>query len=606
MRLKVGALIGVLLVPTQFLYAKPITVTTLAHNSEAKYGAATHLPYANPDAPKGGTLSLSAQGAFNSANPWMTTGVAMRGTDYLYDTLMTGSLDESFVMYPQLADKVTYDPDDASWVIYHVNPDARFWDGTPVTSNDVKATFDALLTKGLMQMRSYLADVKQVEVLDKQRVKFHFVSGDNKEILLTVGQFPIFAKASVDADFETLSLKPLVGSGPYKLGAVDEGRSVTYQRDPNYWGQKVMANQGRFNFDTVKYVYYGSDDIALEGFKVGQYQFRQENTARNWVTAYNFPAVKQGLIVKEEIDSTMPVAMQAFAMNLRRPLFADIRVRQALTEAFDFELLNKTLFYNQYERLTSFFHGSELAATGTPSPQELAVLQPLLPTLSPTEKQAVLTEWQLPQSDGQGYHRAALLRARKLLLAAGFYYQDMQLYQPNGKSAQIEILINDERLSRLLLPYIRNLKRLGFDASIRLVDHAQYIERLRNFDYDMVMSNFYQSLSPGAEQAYMWGSAAADEPGNNNYAGIKSKAIDTVIAKLMQAKSRQDILLYTKVLDRLLRAGYYMVPLYGKSSTNVVYWDKYRHVDNAATNTLDINYWWVDKQAEAKIDAYLH
>lgn len=586
--------------------ADPITVTALAHNSEATHLQKSYLPYANPEAPKGGMLSLSALGAFNSANPWMTTGIAMQGTEYLYDTLMTGSLDESFVMYPQLAEKVTYDPDDTSWVIYHINPKAKFWDGTPVTSEDVKATFDALLSKGLMQMRSYLSAIDSVEALDKHRVKFHFKSDDNKEILLTVGQFPIFAKSSVDKDFEKLTLTPLTGSGPYKLARVEEGQSVTYQRDPNYWGQNVMANKGRFNFDIIKFIYYGSDETALEGFKVGQYQFRQENTARKWATAYNFPAVKAGLIKKEEINIKTPVMMQGLVMNLRHQIFDDIRVRQALTEVFDFELMNKTLFYDQYERLDSYFHGSELAATGTPSAEELAVLKPLLPKLEFIQRQKVLEEWQLQESDGKGYHREALLRARQKLLDAGFYYQDMRLYQPNGKPAKLEILITNDTVSRILLPYVRNLKRLGFDASVRLVDMPQYLERLRRFDYDMIMAGFPQSLSPGSEQSYLWGSAAADEQGNRNYSGIKNGAIDEVISKLTYADNREDIVLYSKVLDRLLRAGYYMVPMYGTPLTRVAYWDKYRHVDGPPDNAVGLDYWWVDQTAEKKINNYLH
>ncbi|PNK59731.1 extracellular solute-binding protein [Psychrobacter sp. FDAARGOS_221] len=585
--------------------ADPVTVSALGHNTKAAYTSAPYMPYANPNAPKGGVLSQSAIGTFNSANMWMTTGIAMRGTEYLYDTLMTGSLDESFVMYPQLAEKVTYDPEDTSWIIYHINPKAKFWDGSAVTAEDVEATYDAYLNKGLMQVRSYLSAIESIEVIDTHRVKFHFASADNKEILLTVAQFPIFKKASVEKEFETLSLKPMMGSGPYQLDHVEQGRSVTYRRDPNYWGQQVMANKGRFNFDYIKYVYYGSDEVALEGFKVGQYHFRQESSARKWATAYNFPAVKAGLIKKESISSHNPVMMQALVMNLRKPLFADIRVRQALTDAFDFELMNKTLFYDQYERLESYFHGSELAATGEPSEREKQMMAPLLDQLDPVQKKYALSEWQLPKSDGKGYPREALLQAREKLLEAGFYYQNMKLYQPNGKPAKLEILIADDKITRVLLPYVRNLKKLGFDASIRQVDSPQYLERLRRFDYDMIIGGFPQGLSPGAEQSYMWGSQAADEVGNQNYSGIKNEAIDEVINKLILAEDREQIVLYSKVLDRLLRAGFYMVPMYGTSNTRVVYWDKYRHVDKLPDNGVGLDYWWVDGEAESKVNRYL-
>lgn len=585
--------------------AAPITTTALGHNSTTEYIDVPFMPYANPNAPKGGTLSLEARGTFNAANKWMTTGVAMVGTDYLYDTLMTGSLNEAFTMYPQLANKVTYDPDDTSWIIYHVNPAARFWDGSPVTSSDVKATYDAILTKGPMYIRSYLGDIKDIEIVDKQRVKFVFKSDENKEILLTVGQFPIFAKLSIDTDFEKITLTPLMGSGPYKLGRVDAGRAVSYVRDPNYWGRDLMVNRGRYNFDMIKFVYYQSDEIAFEGFKSGQYRFRPENKASNWATGYNFPAVKAGLINKETISSENPVPMQGLVMNMRRPLFQDIRVRQALTAAYDFEWMNKTLFHGQYERLQSFFHGSELAATGTPSAAEMQVLSPLLAKLEPIQRQAVLTEWRLPTSDGSGFNRKALLEARQLLLDAGFYYDDMQLYQPNGKLAQIEVLMTSETMGRVLLPYIRNLKRLGFDATLRQVDGPQYYERMRRFDYDMVVDVFAQSLSPGAEQAAFWGSVAADEAGNANTIGIKNIVIDEVASALANAESRDEIVLYTKVLDRLLRAGHYLVPLYGKSATNVAYWNQYRHTEKLPTNAVAIDYWWTDKEAEARVNQYL-
>ncbi len=600
-----SAMLGATLCWVSVSIAAPITTEALGHNSTSDYIDAPFMPYANPNAPTGGTLSLDARGTFNSANKWMTTGVAMIGTDYLYDTLMTGSLNEAFTMYPQLASRVTYDVDDASWIIYHLNPDARFWDGSKVSSRDVKATYDALLTKGPMFIRSYLSDIKEVQILDEQRVKFVFESDDNKEILLTVGQFPVFAKSSIDADFDKISLKPLMGSGPYKLGRVDAGRSVSYVRDPNYWGRDLMVNRGRYNFDRIKFVYYQSDEIAFEGFKSGQYRFRPENKASNWATGYNFPAVKAGLIKKEAISSKNPVPMQGLIMNQRRALFQDIRVRQALSHAYDFEWMNKTLFHNQYERLQSFFHGSELAATGTPSATEMQILTPLLANLEPIQRQGVLAKWQVASSDGSGFNREGLLKARQLLLDAGFYYENMQLHQPDGKPAQIEVLMTGDTISRVLLPYIRNLKRLGFDAHLRQVDGPQYYERMRNFDYDMAVDVFAQSLSPGAEQAGFWGSSAADEPGNRNTMGIKNTAIDKVTAALNNAENRDDILLYTRVLDRLLRAGHYLVPLYGKSGTNVAYWNQYRHVETLPTNGVGIDYWWVDKAAEQRVNDYL-
>lgn len=590
---------------SQLTLAKPITVTAMGHNAVPVYANASHFPYANPNAPKGGTLSLSARGTFDSLNTMIDKGTPAAGTGNLYDTLMTGSLNEAFSQYPQLAEKITYDPTDASWIIYHVNPKAKFWDGSPVTAADVKATYDAILTQGRMSWRSYLAAIKAIQVLDKYRVRFNFVDGNNKEIGLIVGQFPVLAKKSIDDNFTNVSLTPLMGSGAYKVGSMDAGKSITYVRDPNYWGKDLMVNKGRNNFTTIKYVYYQNEEIEFEGFKAGQYRFRQENKARNWATQYDFPAVEQGLVVKEEIDNKNPMTMQALVMNLRKPLFADIRTRQALTLAFDFEWMNKQLFYNNYERPQSFFHNSELAATGLPSPAEMQVLKPLLPLLEPVQRQMTLANWQAPSSEGDGFNRANLLKARKLLLQAGFSYQKGQLHQANGKPATLEILIASQTMERVVLPYIRNLKRLGFNASVRLVDVPQYIQRQRSFDYDMIIDGFGQSLSPGQEQQYMWGSQAADEQGNRNSAGIKNKAIDAVIDKLIHAHNREQIILYSKILDRLLRAGYYMVPMYNKSVHQLAYWQQYRHVKNLPNNAIGIDYWWSNKQAEHKIDAYL-
>ncbi len=586
----------------------PVTVTAMAHNSQAQFDKLPHLPYANPKAPKGGTLSLPAMGTFNSLNPWIDVGTPVTGTNYLYDTLMTGSLSEAFVMYPQLAEKVTYDPNDASWIIYHINPYAKFWDGSAVTAEDIKASIHAILTKGTMSMRSYLADVKDIQVINKHTVKFIFKHGENKEIGLSVGQMPIWSKKSIDEQFEKVTLTPLMGSGAYKVGKIDAGRGISYIRDPNYWGfnpqAKVMANVGRFNFDQIKFVYYQNNEVAFEGFKAGQYQFRAENKARNWATAYNFPAVQAGMVVKEEIDNRNPVPMQGIVMNLRRPLFQNILVRQALTYAYDFEWLNKTMFYNQYARLQSYFYHSELEATGLPSNKELAILNPLLNQLEPIQRQSVLTHWQAPKSNGDGFNRDNLLKARELLLKAGFSYKNMQLYQPDGKRAKLEILIADGKLTRILLPYTRNLQRLGFEANIRQVDAPQYLERTRKFDYDMIIDIFAQSQSPGAEQAYMWGSKSADEQGNQNSAGIKNPAIDNVIDKLIKAKNREEIILYSKVLDRLLRSGFYIVPTYGKRTDNVAYWKQYQH-GTLPTNAIGIDYWWIDKQKEAEVMKYL-
>lgn len=595
--------------PSKKSASRLVTSTTLTHNSTAQFANARHFPYANPNAPKGGTLSLVALGTFDSVNKWIDVGTPVTGTDFMYESLMTGSLSEVSVSYPLLADTVTYDPADPSWIIYHINPHAKFWDGSSVTAEDVKASMEAILTKGVMSMRSYLADVKDVQVLDNNTVKFTFKTADNTEIGGAVGQMPIWKKSSIEQNFTKVGLTPLIGSGAYQIGNIDNGRAITYVRDPNYWGAKpeagVMVNVGRYNFDKIKYVYYQSNEVAFEGFKAGEYQFRVESKARTWATGYDFPAMQAGMVKREKIGLNNPVPMLGLVMNTRRPLLADIRVRQALTFAYDFEWLNKTMFYGQYERLQSFFHGSPLEAIGTPSPQEMAVLNPLLPMLDPIQRTATLNEWHAPQSNGDGFNRANLIEARKLLLEAGYTYRGMKLYQPNGELAKFEFLTDDEKKSRIILPFLRNLERLGFTTSIRLVDRPQFIQRIRKYDFDMTEDLFAQSLSPGAEQAYMWGSQSADEQGNQNTAGIKNKAIDTVIDKLTKSKSREDILLYTRTLDRLLRAGYYMIPTFGKKSVNVASWAQYQHPAILPSNDIGLDYWWVDKDKQMQVEKYL-
>ncbi len=597
-----ASLFTFVLISSVSLYAKPVTQNYLAHNSTSDFADKSHMPYANPNAPKGGILSMKASGTFNSAKAWTTKGVAMAGTNYLYDNLMSGSLNEAFTMYPLLAEKVTFDPEDKTWIVYHINPKARFWDGSEVTASDAKATFDALLSKGPMYIRNYLQGIKKVEALDKYRVKFYFADDNNHEMLLTVGQFPVFKQSSIEEGFETVNLTPLIGSGPYRLHKVEGGRSVVYKRDPNYWGRDLMINRGRFNFDLIKYVYYQSEEIAFEGFKAGQYQFREENKSRNWATAYDFPAVKAGKVKKEQIDNRNPMAMQGLVMNLRRPLFQDVRVRQALTDAFDFEWMNQALFYNQYVRANSYFQNSELEATGTPSTKEMAIIKKIKPLIPADYYQRVLQQWQLPTTNGKGYNRQQLLSARRRLLDAGFYYQDMHLYTPRGERAKFSILLPaGTALNRVILPYIRNVKRLGFDVQIIEVDTPQYIERLRKFDFDMVTSVYAQSLSPGNEQISYWGSETADQEGNRNLAGIKNPAIDKVIDGLIKAKNREEIILHTKVLDRLLRAGYYLVPMYNKTTFDLAYWQQYKHA-TPPTNAIGIEYWWVDKNADKQLN----
>lgn len=589
------------------VYAKPITTTALSVGAPALYAQAQTLPYANPNAPKGGMFSQMAMGSFDSFNSLINKGQPVAGTELLFDSLTTASLDEPFTRYPLLAERMTYDPEDGSWIIYHLNPKAHFHNGQSVTADDVVFTFGTLMAEGSPGLRSYLSDIDQVQAINPHTVRFTFKRADNPEIALTVGEVPILSRKDWSTrPFDAVSLVPPVGSGPYQVERMDTGRAIVYKRDPNYWGQDLLVNRGRYNFDRMRFVYYRSGEIAFEGFKAGQYRFRQENKSRNWAVNYTFPAVKQGLVKKTLIHHDNPVAMQALVFNLRQAKFQDIRVRQAMTLAFDFEWMNKAIFNGGYERLQSYWHNSELAATGAPSEAEFKILAPLLPSLDPIQQQGVLKPWRAPVSDGSGFNRANLLQARQLMLAAGYHYSNGQLVNASNQPLTLELLSYDETMQRVLLPFIRNLKRLGVDAQIRVVDIPQYIQRGRSFDYDMLIDQFAQSLSPGNEQLGMWGSAAAAEQGSSNSMGLTSPVIDTLLQQMVRKQSRESLLTVTHALDRVLRAGYYSIPMYGLPAYRVAYWTEYQHPERRPKYALGLDYWWSDPAGAKRVAQYLN
>lgn len=562
-----------------------VTKTTLSIKNQAQYADATHLPYANPDAPKGGELSMPFVGMFNSVNPFINQGVAATGSFYLYDTLLAGSLDESNVAYPQLAQAVSFDPDDASWIVYHIHPDAKFWDGSAVTADDVRATFVAILNQGLMSWRAFLSGIEAIEVLDQHRVKFYFDETASADLGATVGMLPIFAKKDVEKRFHQVSLTPLLGSGPYQIGKIEPSKSIEYHRNPHYWGRDLMVNRGRFNFDRIKFVYYQDEMVAFEAFKLGQYRLRTENDIKRWTT-FNDTSLP---IIKTTIKNNNPVPMQGLVMNLRKPIFQHIQVRQAFNLAFDFQWSNRALLYGAYDRLTSYFYGSPLQASGRPSAEEMAILQTL--PLNDDEKSALDGVPVPPISSGDGNNRQNLLKARQLLLQAGLTYYNGQLWHKN-QPVSVEILVSDDKQQHLLLPYVANLQRLGIAARIRRVDLASYTERKRNYDFDLLIDSFMQGNAPGAEQAYLWGSKSAQQIGNQNTIGIQSQAVDLVIDRLSKANTRQEIVLYAKVLDRLLLSGSYMISWYGKNTTNVMYWQGYQHPERLPQSGIGLDYWW--------------
>lgn len=572
------------------------TFHALAMNGEPRYPADfTHFDYANPDAPKGGQVRLAATGTYDSFNPFIVKGNSADGLGLLFDTLTEQSLDEPFTEYGLLADRIEVAKDRSS-MTFHLREEARFHDGSPVTAQDVAFTFRILVEQGNPHYAQYYADVEQVHVVDAQTVNFAFKPGSSQELPLILGQLPVLSEASwKDRDFSASSLDIPVGSGPYRIGEFKAGQRLTFVRDPGYWGRDLPVNKGRHNFDTIIYDYYRDLTVTLEAFKAGEYDFRQEYNSKQWATGYTGPAVNAGLIRTENIPHKLSQGMQAFVFNTRRAIFADPLVRKALNYAFDFEWSNKSLFYGQYARSTSFFSNSDMASSGLPSEQEKAILKPLgLP------EEVATQAFSLPVTDGSGNIRDNLRKAAGLLRQAGWSVTNGKLVK-DGTPFVFEMLLVQPDFERVVLPFKRNLERLGITMSVRMVDTSQYLERLRGFDFDMIVSSFPQSLSPGNEQRSFWHSASADMPGSRNYCGIKSPAIDTLVDLVIAAPDRDALILRCKALDRALLWGWYVIPHWHSTSWRVAYWDKFGRPDKLADYGLDFQSWWIDPDKEREM-----
>ncbi|HEU0216719.1 MAG TPA: extracellular solute-binding protein [Stellaceae bacterium] len=560
----------------------------------------THFDYANPDAPKGGAMRLSSIGTYDTLNPFVIKGVPAAGISQTFDTLMVRSEDEAATDYPLIAESADLAPDRTS-VVYNLNPNAKFHDGSPITPADVVWSFETLRDKGAPMYRFYYGDVTKVEVLGDHAVKFHFKNGDNRELPAILSEMPVLSKAYWSGrDFEKTTLEPPLGSGPYKIEAVDPGRSITYRRVADYWARDLPVNKGRFNVDTIRYDYYRDGTVALEAFKAGAYDIRPENSSKSWSTGYDGPALRDGLIKKITIPNNNPAAMQGFIYNLRRPLFQDPRVREALIYAFDFEWSNANLFYGAYTRTRSYYDNSELAATGVPQGEELKILEPFR---GQVPDEVFTKEYNPPKYDEKFTIRDGLRRALTLLKEAGWTFKGEQLVNDKtGQPFQFEFLNDDPQIERVALPFIQNLKRLGITANLRTVDVSQYEQRMQNFDYDMTVSVIAQSLSPGNEQREFFGSAAADNPGSQNLMGIKSKVIDQLIEELITSPTRADLVAHVHALDRVLQYGYYLVPQYHLGSYWVAYWDKFRRPETSPRYAPGLETWWVDTSAEQAIE----
>lgn len=572
----------------------------LAMHGDLKYPADfAHFDYVNPNAPKGGDIRLGAIGTFDSLNSFIVKGTGAAGTGFIYNSLMSNAADEAFTEYGVLAEAVRT-PEDRSWVEFRLRENARWHDGKPVTPDDVIWTFETLLKEGRPFYRFYYGNVISAVKTDDRTVRFNFKPGENRELPLIMGQLTVLPKHYWEGrEFNKTTLEPPLGSGPYKIEKVDAGRSITLTRVKDYWGANIPTEKGMNNFDTIHFDYYRDTTIALEAFKSGRFDYRSENASKLWATAYESPQVESGRIKKEEIAHNRSTGMQGFVFNTRRDMFKDKNVRKALAYAFDFEWSNKALFYGQYARTRSFFENSELAATGLPSADELKILEPFRGQI-PDE--VFTTEYTPPSTEGKSGLRKNLRTASKLLTDAGWVIKGKQrVNAETGKPFEFEVLLRSPLFERIVLPFAQNLEKLGIKARVRTVDPSQYRRRLDTHDYDVIVGGAGQSLSPGNEQRAFWGSEAADKEGGRNTIGIKDPAIDELIEILIAAPNRKSLITATRVLDRVLQWGHYVIPHWHIPYDRVAYWNIFDRPKITPDSGNQLMTWWVNAEKEAQL-----
>jgi microcin C transport system substrate-binding protein len=572
----------------------------LAMHGDLKYPADfSHFEYVNPDAPKGGEFRQAAIGTFDSFHPFIVKGVSAAGIGLLYESLTEQSQDEPFSQYGVLAETIQT-PVDRSWVTFTLREQARWHDGRPVTADDVIWTFNTLIAKGAPLYRFYYESVERVEKTGERSITFHFKPGDNRELPLILGQLAVLPKHYWEnREFDATTLDPPLGSGPYEIESFEAGRFIRYKRRNDYWGAELPVNRGQNNFDFFRYDYYRDTDVAIEALKGGAFDFRLENNSKKWATAYEIPEVREGRLRKELVAHKRPQGMQGFAFNLRRSLFQDRRVREAITYVFDFEWSNKTLFYGQYARSRSYFENSELAATGLPSPAELEILEPLRGRIP---EEVFTTEYQPPKTDGSGRNRSNLRKAAELLAEAGWTIVDGKLaHTESGVPMVFEFLLVQPGAERYVLPFKKNLERVGIEAKVRTVDVAQYVRRMDSYDFDITVDWIRETDSPGNEQREFWGSESAKREGGRNLIGIQDPAVDELVELLIAAPDREALVTRVRALDRVLQWGHYMIPQMYTSSDRLLYWDRFGKPEIAPSQGILLNAWWFDADKAAQL-----
>lgn len=579
-----------------------LIATAAAGEPAARHGLSTfgalnyaagfaHFDYVAPDAPKGGALRMWALESYDSLNPFVLKGVPAAGVGLIYETLMTAADDEADAMYGLIAESAAMASDRSS-VTFTLGPEARWSDGAPITAADVVFSFETLRAEGHPSYRVLYRDIARIEALAPDRVRFSFAPGEHRDLPLIAAGMPVLSEAYWSGrDFGATTLEPPVSSGPYRIETIDAGRSITYRRVADHWGRDLPVYRGRYNFDVIRFDYYRDRGIALEAFFAGEYDFREEYTSKSWATEYDKPPVRDGRVRRETLADETPSGVQAFFINTRRAKFADPRVREALNLAFDFEWTNENLFHGLYKRATSMFENSELAAKGPPSDAELALLEPWRADLP-----AALFEqgYMPPATDGSGHNRDNLREATRRLAEAGWRIVDGRAVDDAGSPFEIEFLMFENTFQRVVAPFVKNLERLGIDARMRIVDLANFQNRIDGFDYDIVVRRYVQPLTPGIEQRGMWGSAEADTRGGRNLSGVRDPIVDALIEAVVEAGSRAELVTAARALDRVLMWGYYVVPHWYKGSHNIAYWDKFDRPaikPRYARGVIDT--WWI-------------
>lgn len=552
----------------------------------------SHYPYVNPEAPKGGRLTLATTGSFDSINPLIIKGKAAEGIrEFTIESLMSRSLDEPFTLYGLLAQYIEV-PDDRSSITFHLNPAAKFSDGHPVTADDVIFSHRLLRDRGRPNHRTYYAKVAKIEKLSELSVRMTFDASGDREMPLIMGLMPVLPQHAMNEDdFAKTTLEPMLGSGPYVIAKVDPGRSITYERNPDYWGKDLAVNRGRFNFDRIRFDYFRDANVEFEAFKTGSVDLRKEDDPATWAEGYDFPAAKQKKVLKATFKTGLPDGMAGLVFNTRRDVFKDKRVRQALILLFDFEWINKTLFHGLYQRTQSYFERSYLASTGEPADErEQALLEPFPGAVRP---EILAGTFRFPVSEGNGHNRANARQAFKLLQEAGYELKQRKMvYKATGQQLSFEVLAPSLALERLLSNYSNQLSNLGIDMRVRRVDSSQYQTRIREYDYDMMKMHWRSSLSPGNEQLFRWSSEVADTPGSFNFAGVNEPAVDAMIAAMLVAKSSEDFISAVRALDRVLLSGDYVIPLFFTPNDWVAHWQDLKFPETTALFGFHVDSWW--------------